>query len=495
MGMLRFLFLLVVAASVSGEVAGQSTETPQTASTPTKVLRAGAAVSNITPEIGGAIIGGFSPFPSTHVHDELNARCLVLDNGEQRLAIVVCDLLGASQQMFDEAARLVEKQTGIRREALLMSCTHTHSAVSALSANRYSTQEPLSAYQTFVAQRIADGVQRAANLLQPARIGWASGQEPDQVFNRRWFMKEGSIPANPFGGQDKVKMNPPRNSPDLIKPSGPTDPEVCVVALQTLEGKPLAVLANYSLHYVGDVGSGHISADYFPVVCDRLQQLLGADRQDPPFVAMLSNGTSGNINNIDFSKPAPPASTSYSRINAVANDVAQVAFEAMQGMTYHHWVSLQSRFRLLQLGARQPTSEQLNRAQELVKKPRLVGGRTALEVVYAERTLAMKDVPAEMEVPVQTLRLGDAAICGIPCETFVETGLELKQKSPFPRTFTHSIAGGYLGYLPTPEHHALGGYETWLGTNRLEVQASVKITQALLEMLEEMKETLPPSSK
>lgn len=451
-----------------------------------KRLRAGAATSNITPDIGGLVVGGFMPFPSTHVHDELHARCLVLDNGDTRLAIVVCDLLGAARQMFDEAARLVREQTGIPRECLLMSATHTHSAVSALSENRYSVTEPLSDYQKFVARRIADGVRRAVNNLAPARVGWGSGQEPDQVFNRRWFMKEGSIAPNPFGGIDRVKMNPPRNSPDLIRPAGPTDPEVCVLSVQTAEGRPLAVLANYSLHYVGDVGAGHVSADYFPVVCDRLQQLLGADRQDPPFVAMLSNGTSGNINNNDYSKPAPKAGPRYSKIREVAEDVAQAAHQAIQGITHHDWVPLDGRFLDLSLGARQPTPEQLARAEELVKKPRLIGGRTALDVIYAERTLKMRDVGPEIAVPVQALRIGDAGICGIACETFVETGLELKEKSPFKTTFTHSIAGGYFGYLPTPEHHALGGYETWLGTNRLEVQASVKITAALLEMLQSM---------
>jgi hypothetical protein len=452
-----------------------------------KKLRAGAATSNITPPIGGLIVGGFNPFPSTHIHDELHARCLVLDNGERRLAIVVCDLLGGARQMFDEAARLVEKQTGIPRDCLLVSATHTHSAVSALSENRYSVDEPLNEYQVFVARRIADGVQRAVNNLAPAQIGWATGSEPNQVFNRRWFMKDGTVPVNPFGEYDKVKMNPPRGE-NLVKPAGPTDPEVSIVSIRHADGRPLSVLANYSLHYVGDVGSGHVSADYFPVFCDRLQQLLNADRQDPPFVAMLSNGTSGNINNNDYSKPAEKAGPRYSKITQVAHDVAAAAFAAMKDIQYKDWVPLDARFSDLRLGARKPTPEQVARAEELVKKPRLIGGRAALDVVYAERTLKLKDVAPELDIPIQALRIGDVGICGIPCETFVETGLDLKARSPFKPTFTHSIAGGYFGYLPTPEQHELGGYETWLGTNRLEKQASVKITDLLLKMLNEMAE-------
>ena len=457
------------------------------AETKPRRLLAGAATSNITPEIGAIIVGGFDPFPATHIHDELHARCLVLDNGEKRIAIVVCDSLGASRQMFDEAARLVQAETGIPRECLMMSATHTHSAARAFGVNGYSTKPgDMEPYQHFMARRIADGVKRAVNNLTPARVGWAVASEPNHVFNRRWFKKDGTIPPNPFGGQDRVKMNP-GYSADLVQPAGPTDPEVCLVSVQSLGGKPLAVLGNYSLHYVGDVGNGHISADYFAVFCDRLQQLLGAERQDPAFVAMLSNGTSGNINNVDFSKPYLAAGPKYSRIRKVAEDVAQVSFAALKGITYHDWVPLDARFREVKLGARRPTPEVVTRALELVKKPRLVNGKPDLEVAYAERALRLVDAGPVLDIPVQALRIGEVGIAGIPCETFVETGLELKAKSPFRPSFTHSIANGYYGYMPTPEHHQLGGYETWLGTNRLEAQASVKITEALLAMWQEMR--------
>ena len=116
-------------------------------------LLAGAATSNITPEIGAIIVGGFDPFPATHIHDELHARCLVLDNGEKRLAFVVCDNLGASRQMYDEAARFVTAETGIPRECLMMSATHTHSAARAFGANGYSTKpDEMEPYQHFMAR-------------------------------------------------------------------------------------------------------------------------------------------------------------------------------------------------------------------------------------------------------------------------------------------------------------------------------------------------------
>src|ERR1051325_2543484 len=97
-----------------------------------KPLRPGAATSNITPPLGSPIVGGFVPFPATHVHDELHARCLVLDDGKTKLVFVVCDLLGIDRQVSDEARALIQESLAIPKENVLISATHTHSAASAL---------------------------------------------------------------------------------------------------------------------------------------------------------------------------------------------------------------------------------------------------------------------------------------------------------------------------------------------------------------------------
>jgi len=89
------------------------------AAPPAPGFRAGAATSNITPVLGAPIIGGFAPFPSTNVHDELRARCLVLDDGKTRLALVVLDLLGIDKVEYHDrvtlAARYRELPVATRR--------------------------------------------------------------------------------------------------------------------------------------------------------------------------------------------------------------------------------------------------------------------------------------------------------------------------------------------------------------------------------------------
>src|SRR6185437_10382326 len=137
-------------------------------------FRAGVAASNITPPLGEPIVGGWTSPPATHVHDELHARCLVLDDGRTRLAFAICDNVGIPRQVFDAARRLIHEETALPEDHILMAATHTHSATTARPANPLVPSESLTAYQRFLARRIADGVRRALNNLEPAEIGRGS---------------------------------------------------------------------------------------------------------------------------------------------------------------------------------------------------------------------------------------------------------------------------------------------------------------------------------
>src|SRR5690606_28752658 len=107
-------------------------------------------------------------------------------------------------------------------------------------------------------------------------------------------------------------------------------------------GEPIAILANYSLHYVGGTGGPVISADYFGMFNDRMAQLLNATNQEIPFVSIMSNGTSGDINNIDFSGRIKGARGAFVQMEYVANVVAAEAYKVVQNITYQDDLKLSS---------------------------------------------------------------------------------------------------------------------------------------------------------
>ncbi len=447
-----------------------------------KQFRAGAATANISPWMGISINGNMTDQKGTNLHDQLHARAIVLDDGENRLAICVADSCLIYREIFEEAKKIIHARSGLPVENILMSATHTHSAPAVVSIYQSEANKE---YQRFLSLRLADAVLQAINQLAPAKIGWGVGSEPRQVFNRRWKLRPGVINKDPWGRtNDLVKMNPPAGSADLLDPAGPTDPDVPVVALKSLDGKPIALLANYSMHYCGGVGAATYSADYFGAFCDRVQQRLAADRQDPPFVAIMSNGTSGDCNNINF-RDTPVAEPPFARINRVANALADVATAVYGKIEWHDWVPVKSAQQEIKLGVRRPKQGEVEQARMALDK---TTARNLLPEIYARETVLLADFPEQVPLTLQAHRIGDLAIAAIPCEVFAEIGLELKKRSPFQQAFTIELANGYNGYLPTPTQHKLGGYETWRSrASYLEVDASVKIVDTIAALFERVK--------
>jgi hypothetical protein len=290
--------------------------------------------------------------------------------------------------------------------------------------------------------------------------------------------------SNPFGGIDQVRMNPPRGHDALERQAGPVDPEISFVTVQRPDGSPLALLANYSLHYVGGVPSGEVSADYFGYFARSIARRFGVDDRSPPFVAMLSNGTSGDVNNIDFRQKRPKRYERYEKMREVAEKVAARVEQAHAEVEHQDWVPLEAASRELTLRVRQPTAGMREHFDKLSRQER--SPRHRREAIYAERIAKIEEAPETVEIQLQTFRLGDLCIAAIPFETFAETGLELKAESPFESTFTIELANGSFGYLPTPRQHRLGGYETWLGTNFVQKDASELIVAELLSLFESM---------
>ncbi len=475
--MKRLLLLCLPLLSVSA--AEPAAEKP-------RVFRAGAATSNITPPLGMEIVGNFAPRPiAAHVHDELHARCLALDDGETKLVLVVADIISLPREVWDEARQQLATETGIPSSHLLFAGTHTHSSVSPLTH-----EDPSLNYRQFLIGRVVDGVRRALANLEPARIAWGSGQVPQHVFNRRWKLKEGVTNANPFGGQDRAVMNPSSLlRPRLAGPAGPTNPEVYCLSVQATDGRQIALLANYWLHYVGGVPREHLSADYFGEFCRVLEDRLASPGEHPRVVGLLANGPCGDVNNNDYSGKTPAVKREpYEKIRLVAGDLAAEALRVRETLQHRDWVPLKAAATELELGVRRPTPEMVRWAEAVLAKPKGATPEHRLEQPYAERTLAARDAkPDTVHCMLQAFRIGDLGIASIPFEVFTEIGLEIKGRSPFKDTFTIELANGSNGYLPTPAQHELGGYETWLGTNRVEREASVKITATILDLLQQVK--------
>ncbi len=438
-----------------------------------QTLRAGAAQVDISPRSFPVIVNcGMLERTSNKLTFPLFARALVLEDGRTRLAIAVVDSCMMPRELIDKAKSLAHSRTGIAVDKMLISATHTHSAPSVFACLGSDTQQD---YAAALPALIADAIAAAARNVQPAQAGWAVEEDWEHTHCRRWIFRADAMPVDPFGLRTvRANMHPGYQNPDAISESGPVDPALTVLSVQSAEGKPLAVLANYSQHYFGDEPVG---PDYYGRFARRMAEQIGGGAE---FVAMMSQGTSGDQMWMDYGAPK-----STITLDGYASAVADSAMKAYRRIRYEKSVPLGMVETKLTLARRLPDAERLAWAQKTVAE---MGGRKPKNQpeVYAREQLFLVEEPRR-ELKLQALRIGGLNIHAIPNEVFALTGLKLKQQSPFETVMNIELANGAEGYIPPAEQHRLGGYTTWAARSAgLEVGAEARITETLLRMSEQL---------
>ena len=424
-------------------------------------LRVGTYETDITPKLGTHLIGGFGPRPAVGIKDPLHAKAIVVSNEEDILALVTVDLCMIQRDYLDLAKARIEERTGIPPENVLISATHTHTGPAATSILAVDIDHE---YAALVAHRAADAVECALQRLQPCELLCGTGAV-DQVFNRRWTMKDGT-----------VRCNPGYQIEQLDRPAGPVDRELGLLAFRSAEGAPLALYVNYSLHYVGSSPSNHVSADYFARVDNNLRRALGTP------LAIVANGTSGDVNNCDFANPAPRHEMVDGQAIKVAGIVAAEAARAYYQASPGREVTLRGALREITVTRREVDAEQLAEDERTVAHMDRM--KPTSEQVYAFERLALAKEPVEQKTWVQALRIGDVGLVGLPGEIFVEFGLRIKEESPLRPTFCASLANDWVGYVPTPRALEEGGYETWTArSSKLTADAGPRMVETALELL------------
>ena len=440
-------------------------------------LLAGARAIDITPRTFPVYVNGmFTERKAGRAQDRLHARCLVLAAGPTRLAVVVVDSCLIPRSLLDEAKALASAKTGIPTENMLISATHTHSAPAAMGALGCPAD---AGYVKFLPGRIAEGIRLAAESLTPARVGHAVVDAPGQTNCRRWILRPDKVRFDPFGRRTvRAMMHPGYQNPDFVGPAGPVDPALSILAVQSARGRPIALLANYSMHYYG---SGILSADYFGLFAKKVEQALGGGADGAPVVGIMSQGTSGDLHWMDYSRPKKPQTMA-----AYADGLARLACEAYKRIKFAHSVPVAMRERKLTLPVRMPDKDRLTWARKIIAE--LAEGKKhgTWQRVYSREQIHVHEAPLR-ELKLQALRIGEMGIVAIPCEVYGITGLKIKARSPLVPTVNFELANGAEGYIPPPEQHALGGYTTWEARSaRLEVHAEPKIVDAVLGLLEDV---------
>ena len=439
-------------------------------------FKAGAAIIDITPpKLPVLVNGGMLSRYVDKINTQIHARAIVATDGKTPIAIVVADSCMMGRELLDDVKKMAAAKTGIAMDHILISATHAHSAPASMGC---LGTDPDPNYVPFLKEQLVAAIAAAQAALQPARLGFAKANAAEFTALRQWIRRPDRVVEDPFGNKTvRANMHAGAKWDDSVGEAGPEDSDLSLISIQTQDGKPLAVLANFSMHYFGDKD---ISADYFGLFSDGLKQRIDPEGK---LVGIMSHGCSGDIYRVDYTVPAEqrPKPT----IDEYTNGLLDIAVKAYAGIQYGDQPVIAMAEKRMTLKYRVPDKQRLEWAQRIVAEMGDRLAKTPTEV-YAREQIILHE-RQQTEIVVQALRLGDIGIAPTPNETYAITGLKIKAASPLPYNMVIELANGGDGYIPPPEMHAWGGYNTWAARSAgLEVMAEPKITAAAIECLEKV---------
>jgi sugar phosphate isomerase/epimerase len=438
------------------------------------LLRAGVAVTDITPPIGYRMSGYFNERLSTGVLNPLHAKALVLRQGSTRAAMVFCDIIGLSPDVSRRAREQAQRETGIAAENIVLAATHSHTGPLYHDALRDYLHERAVAKQgrdpceekDYPAQFVAgivEAIKQADAKVQPVRLEAGVAQQQGLSFNRRYHMKDGT-----------VRFNPGPLNPDIVRAAGPIDPSVGIVLLRDAEGKSTpAGIVNFPLH-LDTTGGTQYAADYPYFAEQTLRQALGND-----FVLLFGTGTCGDINHIDVSTQERLAS------DAIGRTLAKTVAASLPTLKPVASPALAVRRQVVDVPLQKFTPQEIEQAKQQMPKI----GTDDLPFLDQVRAYKVLDIQSRtgptLPLEVQVVRLSDeVAVVGLPGEVFVELGLAIKNTSPFPTTLVVELCQDDCGYIPTRKAFAEGSYETV--NSRIAPGGGEMMVEAAIGLLKEL---------
>jgi len=445
-------------------------------------FKAGAAAVDITPTKLPVLVNGgmFNRFVDK-VKTPIFARAIAMTDGKEQVIIIVVDTCMMSRPFLDEVKDLAKKKTGIPVNRILISADHTHSTPSAMGCLGTDADE---AYLPFLREKLVEAVASAQAAQEPARIGFARGNAAEFTALRRWIRRSDRVVDDPFGNPTvRANMHAAANWDDVTGESGPEDPDLSLISIQACDGRPIAVLGNFSMHYFSDQD---ISADYFGLFCEGLKQRIAPETKPgkSTFVGIMSHGCSGDIWRRDYTRPASEWNAKL-KIEDYTKGLLDIAMKAYQTIRYRDDADIAMVERRMTLNYRVPDKQRLEWAERIVTAMGDRLPKTTTEVYAREQIILHKQ--QKTEIVLQALRIGGIGIATTSCETYAITGLKIKAASPLPDNIVIELANGGDGYIPPMDQYLFGGYNTWPARSAgLEVMAEPKITEALIGMLEKV---------
>ena len=415
------------------------------------MLLAGFSREIITPGRGVPLCGYFNPRPNTGILDDLFIRTMIFDHDGVTTGIVVFDLCFLSSALVDKIKAGI-KDSGMKfGDNLIFSATHTHTGP--YIDDFFGTKADAAYLETLKNKAVAAVRQAYANLA-PAELLTGSVKNNPLAFNRRFWMKNG-----------RVLTNPGKLNPDIVKPEGPVDDEIGVIAVRQ-DGRISAIISNI-VNHTDTVSGDFVSADWPGRMERTIQNSLG---YDVPVLTLI--GCSGNINHLDVSNN--DEFYGYAEAKRIGDAYAAIIAGLLKTLKKMPVKKLACCTVEITIPFRTIADAEVKNAKAILARvgaaasdgnmtsEGLATGDGPVARFFAEQLIEFKKKCSgkSRKFSIVSIKFDDKlALTSLPGEVFTEIGLEIKKRSPFKHTWPVTLGMGECGYVPLAGCFTRGGYE------------------------------------
>ena len=453
-------------------------------------FQAGYARVNINPPLGSALYGYYVERLASGFIDDLEAFALALVKNEKKFIIIsvdncnICDIV-------DRCREAIEQATGIPKDNVFISSTHTHTGPYACDPSQFDTATPKKQseiavnYMDFLVNRIKDLSVLALKTLKPAKMGYAIGQAPDRIsYIRRYKMKDGS-----------TQTCPPINDPNIDHPIGELDRRVNVIRFDR-EGADSVVILNYGIH-ADTVNGDKVCSDWCGFARRTIEKALDGTKCLCIMGAQGDVGSTnvhplpGDMNDTEISFDNEMKSPGMARF--VGRALAGTVLQVFDKVAYIDVDDIDIIHRPISIPANNPSPEEMpqarkyNELHEAGRDDLIPFEAMELTTVIAEaaRMIRLEHGPYSFPTELTGLRIGELVLVGIPGEPFTNIGERIKEIPDWEIIVPCALSNGGIGYFPNNSAYDEGGYETRSSSFKKGV-ADVIVNEST-EMLKELK--------
>lgn len=437
-------------------------------------LQAGFGRVDITPDFSVRMAGGAATRTSEGFADRSYITCIAVKNDGQTFLLCTMDFICAEDVFVDPAKALMSQTTGVPEENILMNATHTHSGV----AIRTNGWDGVERYREFFYGCAANAAQAAIADLSPAEVYTGSTQTEGLAYIRHYKVADGTYAGANFGSF----------ASDPVEHVGETDTEVQVIKFaRAAEDKKDIIMMNCPAHatMTSSAGTTMLSADYPSAARIYVEQ--NSDSLAAFFIAAAGN-------QVPSSKLYGEKSTSdhllYGQwlgqyVLDIMNDMTQAEGDAVNLKTYTYTGKMikEGIERLDEAKAVKEIWETVGRGTTEGKKAAQDAGFQSVYEVSA--IINRASYPETMDMDLRVMSIGDISLIFAPFEMFGETGIDIKDRSPYGFTFVITCSEGAKGYIPTETGFEIGSYESHV--TRYERGTDQKVADTFVDLLTELK--------